>query len=116
MLVVDDEPDIRDTLCELVEMVGCSAIVASNGAEALQLLRARRPCLMILDILMPVMTGIEVLEALKNEPTLAVPVVVSTSAPGRAPPGFPVVKKPIDVAVMIDWMRRTCRCTPAPPS
>ena len=110
VLVVDDEPDIRDTLCELVEMVGCSPIMAANGAEALALLRARRPCLMILDILMPVMTGIELLEAIEKEPALAVPVVVSTSAPGRAPPGFPVVKKPIDVSVMIEWMRRSCRC------
>lgn len=111
ILVVDDEQDIRDTLCDLVEMAGCSPIAAANGAEALALLRVRRPCLMILDVLMPVMTGTELLDAMEREPALAVPVVVSTSAPGRVPPGVPVLQKPIDVSVLLDWMRRTCHCT-----
>jgi CheY-like chemotaxis protein len=115
VLVVDDEPDVRETLCDMVEMVGCLPIEARNGAEALELLRARRPCLMILDVLMPVMSGTELLQAMKLEPALAdVAVVVSTSAPDRVPPGVPVVRKPIDLPVMLEWMRRTCRCASRP--
>jgi DNA-binding NtrC family response regulator len=111
VLVVDDEEGIRDTLCELVEMAGCLAIVAANGEEALKILADRRPCLIILDLLMPVMSGIEMLEAMKKQPALAaVPVLVSTSAPSRAPPGIPVVPKPIDIDLVWDWMRRSCRC------
>ena len=116
VLVVDDEASIRETLCELVEMVGCSAMVASNGAEALKVLERHRPCLIILDLLMPIMSGNELLEAMKQQPALAsVPVLISTSAPGRAPPGVPVVCKPIDIDVVCDWMRRSCTCATALP-
>ena len=111
VLIVDDEPDTCDALCEVVEMAGCSAIVAANGAEALKLLAERRPCLMVLDLVMPVMTGIELLEAMGKEPALAkVPVIISTSAPNRAPPGMPVLPKPIDIRALWAWMRKTCTC------
>ena len=111
VLLVDDEEDILAALSELVEMTGCSAIVARNGAEALKILRERRPCLMILDLLMPVMDGNELLEILKGETELSkMPVLISTSAPARAPAGFPVAAKPIDIDFVWDWMRRTCTC------
>jgi CheY-like chemotaxis protein len=114
VLVVDDEEGIRETLREVVDMAGCSALVAANGAEALKLLERRRPCLIILDLLMPVMSGNEMLEAMKKQPALAsLPVLISTSAPSRAPAGVPVVPKPIDIEVVWDWMRRTCNCVPA---
>jgi CheY-like chemotaxis protein len=113
VLVVDDEEDILATLTELVEMAGCSAIVAKNGAEALKLLRERQPCLIILDLLMPVMSGNELLAILASEPELSkVPVLISTSAPARAPAGMPVATKPIDINFVWDWMRRTCTCSP----
>ena len=111
VLVVDDEQDILDTLSELVELAGCSAMVASNGAEALRLLGERLPCLMIVDLRMPVMDGNQLLDAMKKVPEMAkVPVLISTSFPGAAPAGVPVVQKPIDINVVWDWMRRTCRC------
>jgi CheY-like chemotaxis protein len=115
VLVVDDEEGVREALREVVEMAGCSAMVAANGAEALKLLAKCRPCLIILDLLMPVMTGAELLEAMGKQPELAtLAVVISTSAPGRAPPGWPVLPKPVDIAAVWDWMRRTCRCTEQP--
>jgi two-component system response regulator CpxR len=115
VLIVDDEEGARESLREVVEMGGCCAIVATNGAEALALLAERRPCLMILDLIMPVMTGTELLEAMRKEPALAnLPVVVSTSAPGGAPPGVPVLSKPIDIAALWACMRRSCSCL-APP-
>ena len=108
VLVVDDEEGVRETLCDLIELVGCKAVAASNGAEALTLLRGARPCLIILDLLMPVMSGQEMLAAMQDQPDLAsLPVVISTSAPSRAPKGVPVIPKPIDVNVMWDWIRRT---------
>jgi CheY-like chemotaxis protein len=111
VLVVDDEEDVRETLRDLVEMCGCSAIVASNGAEALELLAERRPCMVILDLLMPVMSGAEMLEAMRREPALAeLPVVISTSAPERAPAGVPVLKKPLDIDSFMAWLRRNCEC------
>jgi two-component system response regulator CpxR len=117
VLVVDDDEGIRDTLSELVQLAGCSAICAANGAEALKVLAKCRPCLIILDLLMPVMSGQELLEALRLQPALAsVPVVISTSAPHHAPAGVPIIPKPINIATVFDWMRRTCRCTVPLPS
>ncbi|MGA7120197.1 MAG: response regulator [Polyangiaceae bacterium] len=112
VLIVDDEEGAREALREVVEMVGCSAIVATNGAEALELVAEHRPCLMILDLVMPVMTGVQVIEALRKDPALGgLSIVVSTSAPGRAPPGVPVLAKPIDIAALWACLRRSCSCT-----
>jgi len=111
VLVVDDEADIRETLREAVEMVGCTALLAANGADALRLLREREPCLMILDLLMPVMTGEELLEILQKQSALAhLRVVISTSAPQRAPAGIPVLPKPIDLGAFWAWIRQNCHC------
>ena len=66
---------------------------------------------MIVDMRMPVMDGNELIDAMKKAPTLSkVPVLISTSFPNAAPAGIPVVRKPIDINVVWDWMRRTCRC------
>jgi len=115
VLVVDDDADIRETLREAVEMVGCTALLAKDGQDALQVLGQHRPCLIILDLIMPVMTGEELLAALRREPELAqLPVVVSTSAPKRAPAGVPVLPKPIDLRAFWAWIRQNCDCGTAP--
>lgn len=111
VMVVDDEPDIRETLREAVEMAGCTAILAANGADALELMTSRRPCMVIVDLMMPVMTGLELLQAMQQVPALAdLPVVISTSAPRRAPPGLPILPKPIDLSALWRWMRQNCTC------
>ena len=111
VLVVDDEPDIRETLREAVEMAGCTAILAANGEDALKLMTSRRPCMVIVDLMMPVMTGLELLQAMQQVPALAdLPVVISTSAPRKAPPGLPILPKPIDLSALWRWMRQNCSC------
>jgi CheY-like chemotaxis protein len=117
VLIVDDDELIRDTLRELVEMTGCTAVLAANGREALKIMADRRPCLVIVDLLMPVMTGGELIEEMRKEPALSgIPVIVSTSAPHRAPAGVPVVKKPVDIDIIVDWIRQTCRCAASKPA
>jgi CheY-like chemotaxis protein len=111
ILIVDDDELIRETLQELVEMVGCSSLLAANGKEALRVMASQRPCLVILDLMMPVMTGNELLEIMRADSALAdIPVVVSTSAPDRAPPGVPIIRKPVNIDAVVDWMKRTCSC------
>ncbi|MBI3183929.1 MAG: response regulator [Myxococcales bacterium] len=87
ILVVDDDPDLRDTLCELLEDEGYQALPASNGKEALALLRSCPvPRVILLDLMMPVMNGWQFLEELARDSALAsVPVIVMTahSNPGR---------------------------------
>jgi CheY-like chemotaxis protein len=111
VLIVDDEEEARETLRDVVELVGCSALLAGSGQEALALLAKRRPCLMVVDLMMPGMTGAQLLEAMSREPTLrTVPVVISTSAPERAPRGVPLLPKPIDIGALCGMMRRLCPC------
>lgn len=77
VLVVDDEKDSRVLIAHFLEEFGCQVFTASNGAEGLDVARKVRPDLMTLDLIMPEMTGWEVLKRLKADPTLrAIPVVV----------------------------------------
>lgn len=112
VLIVDDEADVRESLRDVVEMVGCSAVMAASAEEGLLLLADdRRLCLVVLDLLLPGMTGTEMLAAMRREPAFSkIPVVISTSAPEQAPPGVPVLAKPIDVGALCGWMRSACDC------
>lgn len=99
ILVVDDEDDVRESLQEALADEGYHVVLARNGKEALGLLPVlERPCAIILDIIMPVMSGPEFYEAMRANPVLAdIPVVISTSDPSRAPGPLPVVKKPVNL-------------------
>jgi CheY-like chemotaxis protein len=110
VLIVDDESDIRDTLKEVFEDEGYDVVVARNGIEAMKVLAGPiPPCAVILDLIMPIMTGNEVLAEIRRDPRLtAVPVIVSTSDPARAPSGVPVMKKPIDLNRMLAEIRQRC--------
>jgi CheY-like chemotaxis protein len=107
VLIVDDEPDIRESLCEFFEEEGYSVSSASNGAEALRLLRAGElPGIVILDLIMPMMGGTELYSSMKSDPRLSdVPVLVSTSNPSLVPRGIPALKKPVDLAKLLDLVR-----------
>jgi len=110
VLIVDDEADIRDTLRELFEDEGYDVATAPNGADALGLLEgASLPCVIVLDLIMPVMTGNEMFTRMKEDPRLAkIPVIVSTSDPSRAPSGVLVMKKPVDVDRLLGAVRQHC--------
>jgi two-component system phosphate regulon response regulator PhoB len=80
VLVVDDEPDVL-LLCRLnLQQRGHELLEASNGQRALELARDRRPDVIVLDLMLPGMTGYEVLESLRSEDgTSDIPVVVLTA-------------------------------------
>jgi len=85
VLVVDDEPDVL-LLCRLnLQQRGHELLEASNGRSALELARDRRPDLIVLDLMLPGMTGYEVLEILKGDDrTSDIPVLVLTAKSLRA--------------------------------
>jgi CheY-like chemotaxis protein len=81
ILVVDDERDEADLLKKLLEGEGYDVDLAHNGREALDLLRLRRPSLILLDYEMPEMDGLQVIQELKSDPTTRnLPVLLSTSS------------------------------------
>jgi sigma-B regulation protein RsbU (phosphoserine phosphatase) len=77
ILIVDDEPFNVDYLEQELEESDCTIISAVNGQEALEIVRSESPDLILLDIMMPVMDGFEVLSRLKADPTTRdIPVIV----------------------------------------
>ena len=80
VLVVDDEGDIRELLIDELTDAGYETIEAENGAEALDRVYTDRPDIVLLDLMMPVLDGIQVLEVLKaNSSTANLPVVLLTA-------------------------------------
>lgn len=110
ILIVEDDPEIRASLRDAFEDQGYLVRCAENGQVALESLRTHaRPSAVVLDLLMPVMTGNELYSAMQADPALAgIPVIVSTSEPHRAPTGCPVVKKPINLRAMLATIERFC--------
>jgi len=112
VLIVDDDPDIRETLRAVLEEDGYTTQCASNGEEALALLRqaVSLPGLILLDLMMPVMTGEEMLEELRVTPLLAsIPVAVVSASGVRKPAGAAAfLRKPIDLDVLLRLVGQSC--------
>ena len=83
ILVVDDDPDILEALAEILDAEGFEVDRARNGKEALERLRAHKPDLILLDLMMPVMDGSEFAQQMKGHPEFAeVPVIVLSADRG----------------------------------
>ena len=77
VLVVDDELDMRTFLTTLLETSGYKPISAEDGVHGLEVARAKKPALIILDVMMPKESGINLYRELKSDPDLkAIPVIM----------------------------------------
>jgi CheY-like chemotaxis protein len=110
VLVVEDEAPLRELMREALELSGYDVVAAGNGREALDAIeRIEHVCLVLLDLLMPVMNGWEFLSEIQSHPTLAsVPVVVHTSEPGQAPTGARVLQKPTKLDRLLAIVHEYC--------
>jgi DNA-binding response OmpR family regulator len=77
ILVVEDEPTLRETLVDALEADGFRVVAAADGREALERFRAERPDLILLDIMLPELSGIEVTRIIRAES--GVPIVMLTA-------------------------------------
>jgi len=84
ILLVDDDPDILESTQYLVEAEGYEVETARNGREALEKLTARKPDVILLDLMMPVMDGWQFVEELRKSPSASVPVIVLSASHGLA--------------------------------
>jgi DNA-binding response OmpR family regulator len=85
VLVVDDHPAMIALISEALMAAGFSVLSAENGRDGLAVIEDERPDLVILDIMMPVMSGLQVLRTLRSKPeTLYLPVVLLTGRDGHA--------------------------------
>src|SRR5436190_11300125 len=120
VLIVEDDPDVREMLSTLLATEGFHAVAAEDGLEGLHLLRTMRrrapetPCLVLLDLKMPRLGGKEFRRAQLGDPTVAsVPVAVISGATdleelARALGAVATLPKPIDCDALLEVVRRYC--------
>jgi CheY-like chemotaxis protein len=109
LLIVEDEVAIRDTLTELLSKDGREIVTAGDGQEALECLtKVPRPCLILLDLMMPRMDGWEFLQRKSAEPSISdVPTIV-LSASGRPAGAMHQLAKPVDVERLLVLVEQYC--------
>jgi CheY-like chemotaxis protein len=111
VLVVEDHDDIRQAIGEILEDEGYDVALAEDGARALELLEGlARPCLLLVDLIMPGVDGWQLLGALAQDDRLAtIPVVVmSAAADPKTAQVHPTLKKPIDLDILLRIVRDHC--------
>jgi CheY-like chemotaxis protein len=84
ILIADDHPIAREPLARLLKHEGYETACAANGLEALDMMRERRPDLILLDMMMPKMGGLAFLRALREHPAAAAGAPTSPSGPETA--------------------------------
>ena len=111
LLVIDDEPAIRDTMRMLLEYDGFEVLVAGSGLEGLAMVERDNPDLVFLDVKMPGMDGLEVLSRLRalNE---SLPVVIvsahgstTTALEAGRLGAFRFIEKPLSKDYVLDAVR-----------
>ncbi len=111
VLLVDDDADIRETFEILLGDEGYGVVTASDGARAVeQLERHGRPCLILLDLMMPVMDGRAFLERLGQDSRFSqTPVVILSAGSMVQPPqGYEVLRKPIAWQQLLAVLEKHC--------
>ena len=120
MLVVDDEPTITDVVCRYLERAGYAASVAGDGAAALEAAREQRPDLIVLDIMIPRIDGLEVMRRLREDGRPAVILLTSRGERGDRIAGLQlgaddyVVKpfSPAELVARVDAVLRRADSSP----
>ena len=109
VLIVDDDADLLEVTTFVIASEGLAVETARNGAQALAVLRAgRRPGLVLLDLMMPVMNGWEFLSEVAKDPSLKmIPVVVLTAGAQTEVAGaLEVLCKPLDLKALLQTVER----------
>jgi CheY-like chemotaxis protein len=109
VLVVDDSADMRSLLKDVLEYAGYEVVAAASGGRALAEMNARRPDLVITDLLMPGMSGFTLRSTMLRSPALAAIPVIVLSAYWRRPSDTleagAVLAKPLNIDRLLDAVR-----------
>jgi CheY-like chemotaxis protein len=112
-LIVDDDQAIREALSDALELEGYRVVGVEHGAAAMRHLETgARPCLILLDLMMPVMDGKAFRSAMLGEPALMdIPVVVITAGgpqTAAAMNALNVLHKPLSMNTVMDVVKEHC--------
>jgi CheY-like chemotaxis protein len=113
ILIVEDDQSIRETMIEMLEGEGYNTFSAINGKDALTLLRdgIPKPCLVLLDMMMPIMNGREFLDEMMKDAVLApIPVLIVSAIadPSNTKGSVGFLKKPVDIDAVLATVSRYC--------
>jgi CheY-like chemotaxis protein len=113
ILVVDDDRSLREALCDGLALEGYKVVCLGDGRAALEHLnRGERPCLILLDLMMPIMDGKTFRHAMLQDPELlGIPVVVITAGGAQIAAGVPadaVLYKPLAIDDVVDVVQDHC--------
>ena len=116
VLVVDDDPSIRKLIVAALKRDGYVFEEANNGRDALDLMRSKRPSVVVLDLMMPISSGWDVLEERQRDASLQQIPVILVSANREPAVGSAVDKgisaflpKPFDINVLSALVRSCLR-------
>jgi two-component system, OmpR family, response regulator len=118
ILIADDDSTTRLFLSEVMKKEGYSVSVASNGKAALKKLKEGKFDLVLLDVWMPNMNGIEVLSALRQEPAPPKVLIMTTDGTPETvlkavrEQAYRYIKKPVDPAVLVEIVRQAIAAGP----
>jgi CheY-like chemotaxis protein len=102
VLVVDDEPDLRFILRRIFQAAGHEVTDAGNGADALERIAGTLPDLVVTDMMMPVMSGQELIRRLRTDPaTTHIPILAVTANGELAAAADAVLHKPYQPAQVL---------------
>jgi CheY-like chemotaxis protein len=123
VLVVDDEASLRDVLAEALESDGYDVVKAGNGAEALARLRERRPDVVVLDLMMPVLDGWAFMQTYREAAGSDIPIVGASASmtpeKGRRLRELGVracLSKPFDLGELLDCVSHLVGKAPSTPA
>lgn len=113
VLIVEDEKNIQEILKLGLEMEGFQVITADNGKMGMDILSSTSPlpCVILLDLMMPIMNGWEFADAISKESSLStIPLILVTAYGDRAKsiPSKAIVEKPVDFNVLIEAVNKCC--------
>jgi len=114
VLVVDDDPDILDAICDILEGEGYRVARARHGAEALERVEQERPAVILLDLMMPVMDGVAFAQALRTRkvgPPIPIMVISADGNPQRAASvgARAFLAKPFDIDALLSQVAAMTR-------
>lgn len=113
VMIVEDDRDIREPMCELLEEEGYRVTCAATGQEALRLLCDETPAVILCDLMMPNMNGVELIQTLRKQNMKAAESVVILSAAANAEKtaselGVGFLRKPIDIDALLHTVQQYC--------
>lgn len=114
ILMVEDEPDIREAVRASLKSRGYLVVLAADGEEGLRKVKSEKPDLVLLDIVMPRLDGWQVLKAIRNdEATRALPVVMLTAnretsslIESQSQRATDYLMKPFDIEKLLSFINR----------